>query len=50
MVCQYGPAGNYDGEWKNNVLAPKDGKKDLLRNPAGKPSDLEEVLRLQDEV
>lgn len=29
-VGQYGPAGNYDGEWKENVLPPTDGRKDLF--------------------
>ncbi len=35
VVAQYGPPGNYSGQWKNNVFAPKDGKKDPLQKPAG---------------
>ncbi len=29
-VCHYAPRGNISGQFKANVLPPKDGKKDLL--------------------
>ena len=30
FVGQYSPAGNYVGEWPNNVLPPNGGRVDLL--------------------
>ena len=39
VVGQYSPAGNYVGQWQENVLPPVDGRTDLLdATAAGVPS------------
>ena len=50
ICARYAPAGNVAGKWKENVLPPKDGKKDLIQQPAATGFYLSRKIFLTDRL